>query len=142
MGLTEFLVGAQSAEQAIRSSGIKNLSILTRGSVVPPNSTELVGSQRMRELLSHLSQNYDFIVIDSPPLIPVSDSMILSTMVDGVVLVVDSAHTPKRQIKAARARLDYARARVFGFVLNRMHPKSLHYHYYYGDYQGDDSQVG
>jgi capsular exopolysaccharide synthesis family protein len=140
-GLTELLIGAGSAEQLIQPSDFPNLSVLMSGSK-PPNSTELVGSDRMRDMLRELGSKFDFVVLDAPPLIPVSDAMLLSTMVDGVILVVDSSRTPKKQIKAARARLEYAGARIFGFVVNRMHPKSFHYHYYYGDYYQDDSQTG
>jgi capsular exopolysaccharide synthesis family protein len=140
-GLTELLIGAGDAEQLIQNSDFPNLSVLVRGTT-PPNSTELIGSDRMRQLLGELAAKYDFVVVDSPPLIPVSDAMLLSTMVDGVVLVVDSSRTPKKQIRAARTRLEYAGAKVFGFVVNRMHPKSFHYHYYYSDYYGDDTQTG
>jgi len=91
----------------------------------------LVGSQRMSGLLDQMTKIYDFVVVDSPPVIPVSDALVLSKMVDGVVLVIDSRRTPKIQVKAAQARLKYARAKIFGFVLNRMSPSSLHYHYHY-----------
>jgi succinoglycan biosynthesis transport protein ExoP len=140
-GLTEVLIGAAKIDQLVCAYDFPNLSVLQCGSK-PPNSTELVGSDRMRQLLAELAVKYDFVVVDSPPLIPVSDSMLLSRMVDGVVLVVDSARTPKKQIRAARTRLDYAGAKIFGFVINRMHPKSFHYHYYYGDYYLDESRTG
>ncbi len=140
-GLTEALLGSEQLQVGglIRLSRVKGLSILTRGAYVPPNATELIGSPRMGELLRQLSSQFDFVVVDSPPLIPVSDAIILSTLVDGVILVVDSSRTPKRQIKAARMRLEYAHAKLFGFVLNRMHPKSYHYHYYYSDYHAAEA---
>lgn len=132
-GLTELLIGAGETGQMVQASDFPNLSVLMSGSK-PPNSTELVGSDRMKQLLGEFAVKYDFVVVDAPPLIPVSDAMLLSTMVDGVILVVDSARTPKKQLKAARTRLEYAGAKIFGFVINRMHPRSFHYHYYYGDY--------
>jgi succinoglycan biosynthesis transport protein ExoP len=129
-GLTEFLIGVLPAEQVITPTAINRLFLMPAGTL-PPNSTELVGSQRMRDLLDQMTKIYDFVVVDSPPVIPVSDALVLSKMVDGVVLVIDSRRTPKSQVKAAQARLRYARAKIFGFVLNRMSPSSLHYHYHY-----------
>jgi len=140
-GLTEALLDSEQlrVDGLARPSRVKGLSVLPKGVHVPSNSTELIGSPRMRELLRQLSSQFDFLVLDSPPLIPVSDAMILSTMVDGVILVVDSSRTPKKLIKAARTRLEYAHAKMFGFVLNRMHPKSYHYHYYYSDYHAAEA---
>lgn len=144
-GLTEYLIGALPAEKAITRNGIERLALLPAGSR-PPNATELVGSQRMRDLLEKMSHAYDFVVVDSPPIVAVSDALVLSAMVDGVVLVIDSKRTPKNQVRLARARLEYARAKVFGFVINRMHPFSPHYYYsYYSYYDKDydgESQVG
>jgi Mrp family chromosome partitioning ATPase len=77
-----------------------------------------------------LEQDYDCICIDSPPVMPVSDAELLSTMVHGVVLVVDAQTTPKQTVKEARARLTYARANLLGVVLNRMTDKRTDYGYY------------
>jgi succinoglycan biosynthesis transport protein ExoP len=139
-GLTEFLIGAIDLDSAIRPTGIENLSVITSGAT-PPNSSELVGSTAMHSLLTNVARTYDFVVVDSPPLFPVSDGLLLSTMVDGVVLVVDSSRTPKKQVKMARMRLQYARAKVFGFVLNKMHARSFHYHHYYDAYYTENDQA-
>ena len=80
---------------------------------------------------------FDIVVLDSPPLMPVTDAMLLSTMVDGVVLVVNSSKTAKQHVRAACARLEFARAKVFGVLLNEVDVNSPHYkHYrqYYGGY--------
>lgn len=144
-GLTEYLIGALPVDKITKRNGIEGLFLLPAGTT-PPNSTELVGSQRMRELLQKMSEDYDFVVVDSPPIVPVSDALVLSTMVDGVVLVIDSRRTPKTQVKAARARLEYARAKVFGFVVNRMHLANPHYYYSYNSYYAesdyDELRVG
>jgi capsular exopolysaccharide synthesis family protein len=145
-GLTEYLIGALPVERIITSNKIDRLSVLPAGSR-PPNATELVGSRRMRELLEQMSKEYDFVVVDSPPVVPVSDALVLSTMVDGVVLVIDSGRTPKNQVRAARTRLESVRAKVFGFVINRMNLASPHYYYSYHSYytdwdECDDSRVG
>jgi capsular exopolysaccharide synthesis family protein len=128
-GLTEVLAGARKLRDTIRPTNIEGLSFLGCGSI-PPNPSELVGSDKMRETLAQLISEYDLVVIDSPPILPVTDAMLLSTMVDGVVLVVNSSRTPKHLVKAARARLEFARAKVFGVLLNEVDTASHHYQYY------------
>jgi Mrp family chromosome partitioning ATPase len=73
----------------------------------------------MREVLTRMRQRFAYVLIDAPPLAPVSDSVVLSTLVDGVVLVVDQLNTSRQIVRDARARLAYARAKVLGVVLNR-----------------------
>ena len=94
------------------------LFFLGAGSQSPPDPVQLLASDRMRSVLERLRRNYSHIVIDAPPLLAVSDPVALSTLVDGVVLVL-SERTPKPAALKARARLDYARARVLGAVLNQ-----------------------
>ena len=84
----------------------------------------------MKKILSELAASLDFILVDSPPVLPVSDSVLLSTIVDGVVVVVNSGNTAKQQIRVACARLKYARAKIFGIVLNRVNLQSPEYKYY------------
>src|SRR5262249_35798690 len=86
----------------------------------PPDTAELVGSKKMQEILASLREHYDYILIDSPPVTLLSDTMLLSTMVDGVVLVAGSQETPRSVVKEAYARLRYARAKVLGVILNRV----------------------
>ncbi|HEY2663319.1 MAG TPA: polysaccharide biosynthesis tyrosine autokinase [Candidatus Binataceae bacterium] len=138
-GLTEVLAGTSKVDQLIRDTGIEGLWLLTAGSI-PPNPSELVGSERMRETLASLVVEFDLVIVDSPPLMPVTDAMLLSTMVDGVVLVVNSKKTAKQLARAALARLEFARAKLFGVLLNEVDVNSPHYRYYssyhggYGSY--------
>ena len=138
-GLTEVLAGTNKVDQLIRDTGIEGLWLLTAGSI-PPNPSELVGSERMRETLASMVVEFDLVIVDSPPLMPVTDAMLLSTMVDGVVLVVNSKKTAKQLARAALARLEFARAKLFGVLLNEVDVNSPHYRYYssyhggYGDY--------
>ena len=104
LGLTEVLTGVRDLNDLIRPTAVPNLFVLTSGSV-PPNATELVGSSKMHQVVTELQQVYDYMVIDSPPVMPVSDALLLSTIVDGVLLVTNAARTPKQQVRAARARL-------------------------------------
>ena len=142
LGLTEVLTGVRDLHDLIRPTTVPNLFVLSSGSV-PPNATELVGSPKMHQLVTQLQQIYDYIVIDSPPVMPVSDALLLSTIVDGVLLVTNASRTPKQQVRAARARLEYARAKIFGTVLNRVRVHHTEYQYYYhqGYYTPDDESA-
>jgi capsular exopolysaccharide synthesis family protein len=137
-GLTEVLAGACNVTDLIRTTDIDSLSFLSAGSI-PPNPSELVGSDKMRDTLAQLTNEFDVVVIDSPPILPVTDAMLLSTMVDGVVLVVNSSKTSKQHVKAAYARLEFARAKVFGVLLNQVDVNSQHYQYYRRYYGGYDT---
>jgi succinoglycan biosynthesis transport protein ExoP len=132
IGLTEVLVGQKQISDVIRVLGANGLSFLSAGSV-PPNPTELLASSRMQEVLAELTTQYDSVIIDSPPVMPVSDSVVLSRMVDGVVVVV-GPRTPKQLVRHACARLGQVGAKVLGVVLNRVNlrsPDYYHYHRYY-----------
>jgi succinoglycan biosynthesis transport protein ExoP len=142
LGLTEVLTGVRDLQDLIRGTVVPNLFVLTSGSV-PPNATELVGSSKMHQVVTQLQQIYDYIVIDSPPIMPVSDALLLSTIVDGVLLVTNASRTPKQQVRAARARLEYARAKIFGTVLNKVkiHHSEYQYYYHSGYYTPQDQSA-
>ena len=132
VGLTEVLTGQVEPSQAIRLAR-PGLFFLSSGSK-PPNPTELLGSRRMVEVLAGLQSEYAYVLIDAPPLIAVSDSVVLSTLVDGVVLVVDQQATPRQVVREARTRLARARARVIGVVLNRCDMRMANYGNYMSEY--------
>ncbi|MGH7794168.1 MAG: GumC family protein [Candidatus Binatia bacterium] len=135
-GLTDFLVGQAAMEQVIKRTSVANLSVLNCGAGAP-NPAELIGSQKMQDGLKALKQCYDFILIDSPPVIPVSDAVILATLVDGVVFVVRGQDTPKNWVKGALAELNSGRAKLLGVVLNRVDLRSADYQGYYQYYDGE-----
>jgi len=121
-GLTEFLAGQRDLNEVIRTTAKENLFIITSG-VSPPNAAELVGSSKMAEMLQTLQKDYDCVFVDAPPVMPVSDTIPLSTMADGVVLVVNGPVTSRKTVKEAQSRLTYARAKILGVVLNRSDPR-------------------
>lgn len=122
LGLTEILTGgALGSDSLHRIEG--GLSLLVSGKR-PPNPTELVGSDLMRELLESACARFDYVLIDSPPLGAVSDSVLLARLVDGVVMVADQQRTQRAKLTAAHERLVYARAKVLGTVLNRADEKA------------------
>ena len=137
-GLTEVLIGQKGAEEVIQPTRVSNLSLISAGSR-PPNSTELLGSRQMRETLDYVNKHFDHVLIDCSPVMPVSDALLVSTMVDGVVLVVNGHRTPKQLVKAACARLEHARAKIFGVLLNQVDLRSpdlaYYNHYYYSRYR-------
>jgi len=128
-------------DQAIKATAAENLFLITAGTV-PPNPAELLGSPKMHDLLRQLTKEFEFVFVDSSPVLAVSDSVFLSTMVDGTLLVV-SSKTPKPLVKKARARLSMPQSKIVGMLLNRVdvhnHEYSGYYQQYYG-YHGDDLQ--
>ena len=136
LGLTEVLVGQLEAEEVIRYLEDRKLYVLSAGSQAP-NPAELLTSSRMLEVLASLSKQYEYILIDSAPLMYASDTIGLSTMVDGVVLVA-GANTPKQDVRRASERLSLAGANILGVVLNRvdiLHPDHRQYSRYYFSYE-------
>src|SRR6266542_1164569 len=136
-GLTDFLVGQEALANVIKPTPIANLSVLNCGAVAP-NPTELIASKKMRDALDNLKERFDFVFIDSPPVMPVSDAIVLSTMVDGVVYVVRGQETSKSMVKAAISQLkNDHQAKILGVLLNRVDLRSAEYEDYYMHY-GDD----
>jgi capsular exopolysaccharide synthesis family protein len=126
LGLTEILTGGALGAESVHRLDL-NLALLAAGKR-PPNPTELLGSDLMKQLLASACERFDYVLIDAPPLVGVSDSMLLATMVDGVVLVTDQQRTQRAQVKAAHTRLVYARAKVLGTVLNRAEEEEAPYY--------------
>jgi succinoglycan biosynthesis transport protein ExoP len=147
LGLTEVLTASHDMHDMIRATEIDHLYFLGAGSV-PPNPTELLNSSKMIELMAQLREHYEYIVIDSAPVLPISDSMVLAKLTDGVVVVANGSATPRQQVKNACARLEYAHAKILGLVLNKVKIQSPDYHYYYhqdyysfdGDRARDDEE--
>jgi capsular exopolysaccharide synthesis family protein len=132
-GLTEALTGHRDLKEVIFETSINGLHCITAGSI-PPNPSELLGSQTMRDILEELSGIFDFVILDSSPLMPVTDSVVLSTMVDGLVLVV-GARTPKQWTKNVCARLRQVEANILGVVVNGMDAGKEASGYYSQTYQ-------
>lgn len=130
-GLTELLTGQRSFAEVTRSTSLDNISIITAGAL-PPNPTELLGSRVMAEVVARAAEEFDFVFIDSPPVMPVNDAIVLAPFVDGVVLVVRAHATPRQIVQRAEARLGQARAPLLGVILNKLDAQSDDYSTYYG----------
>jgi succinoglycan biosynthesis transport protein ExoP len=142
-GLTNWLSGETDIDALMQTYETQtNLKFLTSGPV-PPNPAELLGSDEMRKLLSTLSERFTHIVIDSPPAISFTDASILSTMVDGVVLVVHGGKTSRAVARRAKQHLLDVGAHIFGVVLNNVKVESQDYYYsgYYSSYYADGDET-
>lgn len=128
------------------SSGVPNLSLLLSGSL-PPNPSELLGSKRMQQLVEYLHKVYDVVIIDAPPLLPVTDALVLSALTDGVLLVIDYGTTRIGEALQGRTQLDQSGARIVGVVMNKIPTGRRGYAYYYRHYytyegDGDSKRRG
>ncbi len=142
-GLVEILTGQARLDDVCLQDPGRNISILLSGRI-PPNPAELLGSPHMHALLQELSCRFDYVIIDSPPVLPVTDSVILSRFVDGVVLVVKGGDTPAQVALDAKTRLRDVGAKLLGAVLNNVDLSGNDYHYYnkyYYSYYAKDSEA-
>ena len=139
-GLTNVLVGRQDFKSTVKKiEGLESLEVLTCG-VIPPNPAEILGSERMRELLESLKKQYDIILVDAPPIIAVTDPSILASMMDGVILIVRSGSSKKDAVLHAVEQMKRVEAPLLGLILNGIQASNAYgsyyyynyYHYYYG----------
>lgn len=134
-GLVEVLLGAPFSE--VVQPILENLDLLPAGSI-PPNPSEMLGSRQMRDLLKRLSNDYDIVIVDSAPVLPVTDSVALAASVDAVVLVGQSGRSSIRQVGEALGQLQRVQAPIIGTVLNKLIQKrrgsGYGYGYGYGGY--------
>jgi tyrosine-protein kinase len=133
-GLSSVLGGqAQLADVARRVEGLDSLRIVTSGPV-PPNPAELLSSDKMESLLRDLSSSADYVVIDTPPALVVSDAMIVAPRADGIVVVVDADTTTGGAASHTIDQLEQVGGNVIGSVLNRFDPSKARYYSYAGKY--------
>lgn len=129
-GLSDVLADFSTVDKAINDSGYNNLDLIF-GGTVPPNPAELLGSNAMDDLLRSISKEYDYILFDTPPVNVVADTTVLTSKSDGVVIIVKEGVTTHPNLKRTVTSLEFAQARILGFILNGVsrHPK-----YKYGEY--------
>ncbi|MBU0731020.1 MAG: polysaccharide biosynthesis tyrosine autokinase [Proteobacteria bacterium] len=140
MGLSNYLTGTCDEAPIIAAPG-QNFHIIPSGPI-PPNPSELMTSGRMRQLLNEMKAQYDFVLFDSPPVMGVTDSQILSSLVDGTILVVRAGKTTWEQLHHTAKMFNNVKAQLLGVVLNGMKPDKGHGYYYYQGYYayGKDEQ--
>lgn len=131
-GLTNIIVQDVDYEDLLQTDGnLRNLDIIIAGPI-PPNPSEILGSAKMRALVEELSEVYDMVILDSPPVGLVTDAAVLSTMVDGVIIVCAAGRTKREDIRKAINSLKKVNANIIGVVMNKVkHKKNLSYTAYY-----------
>lgn len=130
VGLTNILAGTKKIEDAIIETNTPGLSLLTSGPV-PPNPAELLSSEKMQQFIEQIKTQYDHVLFDCPPALAVTDPVILSTKVDGVIFVIGAGRSKVDKIKEVHDRLKKAKANILGVVLNNVQYRGQDYYYYY-----------
>lgn len=131
-GLSNILAGLCNEEEAIREQLYPNLDMLFSGEI-PPNPSELLGSARMEKLMEHMSDLYDYIIVDTPPVTIVSDACIVASGMDGVLFVVRQDQSNRDAVGRGVNQLKIAGAKLLGFVLNGTKERPGRYFHYHGE---------
>jgi non-specific protein-tyrosine kinase len=138
-GLTSVLVNERlNPDGWLRETAVANLRVLTSGPL-PPNPSELLGSQRMQRLLDAILAEADMVILDTPPILPVTDAAVLAPQTDGVLIVTEAGRTREGAMRRALGMLQQVGAKVLGVTLNRVSAgggRYYYYYYYYSDGQG------
>ncbi|SDC98827.1 receptor protein-tyrosine kinase [Mycolicibacterium neoaurum] len=138
VGLSTVISGAATLSEALQKTKYPGLTVLTSGSI-PPNPSELLASQTAKTLITELREEFDYVVIDSPPLLAVTDAAILAAGADGVLMMVRFGHTKRDQVSQAVSNLDDVGAPILGAVLTLVPSRGSAYSYnynYYGETSG------
>lgn len=144
-GLSNCVATGSDVMDIIQQTSIPNLYVLTSGPVAP-NPSELLASQNMVDILAELKQHFDYVLIDTPPVMPVTDAAVVSGKVDGTILVIASGAVAPSVAVEAKTRLEQAGAHLLGVVLNKVDvAANSHYgygYYYYYGHEHDGSHGG
>ncbi|MFF2890556.1 CpsD/CapB family tyrosine-protein kinase [Paenibacillus sp. NPDC057967] len=132
-GLSTVLSQQCTLDDAIQNTNVPGMDVMTSG-FIPPNPAEMLNSKRMTALIQELREKYDVVLIDTPPLLAVTDAQIVATKSDGAILVVDQGRVKREIAKKAVHNLQTVNARILGVVLNNVkrRAKEEAYYYYYG----------
>ena len=134
-GLSSLLTGHSQINDMLIPTEHPNLDVIVSGRI-PPNPAELLSSDAMQELVDRLKRYYDYVFLDAPPIGVVTDGMILSRYADGVVMVVRENVTDKKMLQVAIGQLQFAKAKILGFLYNDAATEGKGYGKYYGKYYG------
>ena len=134
-GLTNIIIGENKIEDCLKATEIKNLYVLTCGTI-PPNPSELLGSKSMRKLIDEFKGIFDIVLIDAPPILAVTDAQLLSVNVEGTLLVASYGKTEKKAVAKSKEMIEVVGGKLLGVVLNMVPAKGNEYYYskYYGYY--------
>lgn len=130
-GLTNVLTRQSTLGLAVQNTEVPDLYLLTSGPI-PPNPSELLASNQMKEMLSEAKQQFDIVIFDTPPILAVADAQVLANQVDASILIVSSGKTEKEAALKAKELLTQAKSKLLGAVLNGRKIEEGNYYYYYG----------
>ena len=138
-GLTNYLTVGLELKELIKPTTIENLYLVNSGPL-PPNPADLLGSEKMATLLDQLKKVFDYILLDTPPVLAVTDALVVAPHTDGVILIVWSGKTPRESLRMAKEKLDMMNIKTLGVVINHLDLRDLgyyykHYHYHYRGYR-------
>jgi capsular exopolysaccharide synthesis family protein len=139
-GLTNVLVQGRTPSELFHEGPVEGLKVLTSGPI-PPNPAELLGSERTKQLWPQLLEEFDYVIIDSPPVLAVTDSVLLASQVHGVILVICAGMQRVDVAQEAKEQLLMANARILGVVLNKVKIPTRDYHYYYYSRRREEEKV-
>lgn len=139
VGLSSCISMGTALSDAVQKTSIEGLYALT-GGVIPPNPSELLGSEQMKNVLQRAKEQYDYVLIDTPPVMPVTDALIVSRFVDGMILVIASAEVKVEMARDVKNQLVNAGANILGVVLNKVRSEHHGYGYGYYYYYGNDGE--
>lgn len=130
-GLSNALSQGKPWQETVKSTGMPNLHCLSAG-VIPPNPAELLSSKRLQILIDSMRENYDRVIFDSPPVIHIADASILTSCMDGTILVARSNFIPRHFTLQAKNTLEWVNGKIIGCILNSVEAEGHPYYYHYG----------
>lgn len=139
VGLSSCISMGTALSDAVQKTSIEGLYALT-GGVIPPNPSELLGSEQMKNVLQRAKEQYDYVLIDTPPVMPVTDALIVGRFVDGMIFVIASAEVKVEMARDVKNQLVNAGANILGVVLNKVRSEHHGYGYGYYYYYGNDGE--
>ncbi len=141
VGLSSCISMGTSLEEAVQKTSVENLYVLTSG-VIPPNPSELLSSERMQDILEQAEEAFDYVLIDTPPVLPVADALIMAAQADGVIMLLESGGVKVELARDVKEQLLNAGANILGVVLNKVRSEHHGYGYGYYYYYGHESARG
>ena len=129
-GLADLIANGINIDEVLINIGIENLTILTAGKI-PHNPAEILGSAKMRNLIATLRAKYDYVILDSPPIIPVTDAGLIGAQTDGIIMVIQANRTQKGVVKHSRSLLAQVQAKILGYALTNIQYHIPQYIYRY-----------
>ena len=133
IGISNVMLNQVTLNDIIRETDVPNLYVITSGPI-PPNPSEILGSKKMAKAIAELREMFDIIIIDTPPVLALTDAQVVATNSDGVIMVIDSGKVKRDAAIKAKANLEHVNARMLGVVLNNVkrNGSDSYYYYYYG----------